>query len=323
MEYKDYYKILGVEKTAGKEEIRTRYRKLARQYHPDVNKTDKDTTARFAEISEAYEVLSDDEKRKKYDMLGQDWERYQNTDQSNQFDWTKYASSGSGGGKQNYRADYRNDFFDGGDDMADDFFGASDFFRTIFGQGFRGRENTFFAQKGQDLHAELSITLEDAFRGGAQILSIDGQNIRLTLKPGIWDRQTIRIAGKGSAGNNGGHNGDLYITFVLQPNADYRIDGTDLYMDLPVSIYAAILGATQEVKTISGTYKIKIPPGTQNGKVFKLKGRGFPVYGKQGVHGDLYLKVSLRVPERLDAREKSLFRELAALRNEKVDDKKD
>lgn len=311
MEYKDYYKILGVEKTASKDELKNQYRKLARKYHPDVNTTDKNATAKFAEISEAYEVLSDDEKRKKYDELGSDWERYQTAGQGDQFDWAKYANRGDGqtrGGEGNWE-----DLF-GGAGGAD----ASDFFRNIFGQGFRGAGGGSFARKGQDLHAELSISLDEAFSGGVETLTVGEQNIRLTLKPGIWDGQTIRIDGKGLPGVRGGASGDLFITFLLQPHPSYRLDGTDLYMDIPVSVYAALLGATQEVKTISGTYKIKIPPETQNGTIFKLKGRGFPVYGKPEKHGDLFLKAVLKLPEKLDPREIALIRELANMRNESV-----
>lgn len=313
MEYKDYYKTLGVEKTVGKEELRKRYRKLARQYHPDVNTTDKNAAARFAEISEAYDVLSDDEKRRKYETLGSDWEQHRSSGQGGHFDWSKYASPGSG--RQGNEGRSWEDLFKGGTGAGD---GASEFFRNIFGQGFRGRGDADFPRKGRDLHAELAITLEEAYSGGAQILTIGDRQIRLTLKPGIWDRQTIKIGGKGAPGTRAGGNGDLYITFLLKQHTEYRLDGTDLHLDLPLSIYAALLGSEQEVKTISGTFNVKIPPGTQNGTVFKLKGRGFPVYGKSDSHGDLFLKVVLRLPEKLNSRENTLFRELAALRNEKV-----
>jgi len=309
MDYKDYYKILGVDKTVGKDELRDKYRKLARKYHPDVNTTDKDATKKFAEISEAYEVLSDDEKRKKYDELGSDWERYQTAGQGDQFDWAKYANRGNGqarGGERTWE-----EFFAGGAN-------ASDFFKNIFGQGFREAAGGSFARKGDDLHAELSISLEETFSGGVEVLTVGDQKIRLTLKPGIWDRQTIRIEGKGLPGARGSPNGDLFITFLLQPHPLYRLDGTDLHMDIPVSVYAALLGATQEVKTISGTYKIKIPPETQNGTVFRLKGRGFPVYGSPGKHGDLFLRTVLKLPEKLDSRETALIRELASLRKENV-----
>jgi len=301
MEYKDYYKILGVEKTVGKDELKNQYRKLARKFHPDVNTTDKNAASKFAEISEAYEVLSDGEKRKKYDALGSDWEQYKTTGQNDQFDWSKYAKQGNAQaqgqkGEQNWE----------------------DFFGDFFGQSSRSGGGSSFARSGQDLRAELAITLEEAYAGGTEVLSIGNQKIRISLKPGIWDRQTIKIGGKGEAGSNGGGNGDLFITFLLQPHTAYRIDGTNLYMDIPVSIYSALLGATQEVKTISGTYKIKIPPETQNGTVFKLKGRGFPVYDKPGKQGDMFIKVVLALPEKLDSREIALIKELASLRSGKT-----
>ena len=301
MEYKDYYKILGVEKTVDTEELKKQYRKLARKFHPDVNTTDKNAASKFAEISEAYEVLSDGEKRKKYDALGSDWEQYKTTGQNDQFDWSKYAKQGNAQaqgqkGEQNWE----------------------DFFGDFFGQSSRSGGGSSFARSGQDLRAELAITLEEAYAGGTEVLSIGNQKIRISLKPGIWDRQTIKIGGKGEAGSNGGGNGDLFITFLLQPHTAYRIDGTNLYMDIPVSIYSALLGATQEVKTISGTYKIKIPPETQNGTVFKLKGRGFPVYDKPGKQGDMFIKVVLALPEKLDSREIALIKELASLRSGKT-----
>jgi len=304
MEYKDYYKILGVEKTVDTEELKKQYRKLARKFHPDVNTTDKNAASKFAEISEAYEVLSDDEKRKKYDALGSDWEQYKANGQNDQFDWSKYANQGNGQAQAQGQSQK-------GEENWEDFFGS------FFGQSSRRGGGSSFARSGQDLRAELAITLEEAYAGGTEVLSVGNQKIRISLKPGIWDRQTIKIGGKGEEGVNGGGNGDLFITFLLKPHETYRLDGTNLYLDVPVSIYSALLGATQEVKTISGTYKIKIPPETQNGTVFKLKGRGFPLYDKQGKQGDMFLTVVLQLPEKLDSREIALFKELAALRSGK------
>lgn len=309
MEYKDYYKILGVEKTAGKEELKRRYRKLARQYHPDVNTTDKDAGKKFGEISEAYEVLSDDGKRKKYDALGSDWEKFRNSGREDDFDWSPYASRG--GGQEGNSARGWEDLFEGGAS-------ASDFFRSIFGRGFGGREGAPHAFRGPDLSAELAISLEEAYEGGTRILTVGERQVRLKLKPGIWDRQTIKIAGQGAPGVQGGESGDLYITFLIQPHPQYVLDGADLHRDIPVDIYSALLGATMEIGTVSGKFKIKISPETKNGTVLKLKGKGFPVYDKPGIHGDLYLKVALQLPEKPTPREKAVFRELAALRNMKV-----
>jgi curved DNA-binding protein len=309
MEYKDYYKILGVARRAGKADIKKKYRELARKYHPDVNVTDKDAGLKFGEISEAYDVLSDDEKRKKYDAFGSDWEQYQSSGQTGGFDWSKYAGQDSGKDEKPGR-DW-GEFFGGSSS-------SSDFFRTIFGQGFRGGEGADFPRKGRDLQAELTISLEEAYEGGVRVLAVGELNIRLKLKPGIWDRQRIQIPGKGAKGSGGAGNGDLYITFLIEPHPEYRLDGTDLYKDLNLGVFPAMLGDTMKVQTISGKFELKIPPGTQNGTMFRLKGRGFPVYGTPGSKGDLFLRVVLRLPEDLTAQEKELVQELADLRKEKV-----
>jgi curved DNA-binding protein len=311
MEFKDYYKILGVEKTVGKDELKKQYRELARKFHPDVNKTDKDAAAKFRDISEAYNVLIDDEKRGKYDTLGMDWEQHQNAEQDSGFDWSKYSAP-HGNGEGGERPPEWEDLFGMGS-------GTSDFFRTIFGQNFGGQEGAPFARKGQDLSAELPLSLGEAYEGGVRILSVGTAKIRIKLLPGIWDRQRIKIDGKGMPGPKGAGNGDLFITFHLKPDPEYRLDGVDLYKDIPLSIYTAVLGADLVVQTISGKFELKVPPETRNGTVFRLKGRGFPVYGKPGSFGDLFLKMVLKLPEKLSEREKTLFRELAGIRQEKVE----
>jgi curved DNA-binding protein len=307
MEYKDYYKILGVGKNAGKEELKKQYRTLARRYHPDVNTADKNAGTKFGEISEAYEVLSDDEKRRKYDAFGSDWEKYNASGRADDFDWSKYSPRE--GGKATEREQYWGDVF--GEDSD-----ASDFFKSIFGQGsYRARKG---ALKGRDLAAELEISMEDAYSGGVKILGIGDRKIRIALKPGIWDGQKIQIGGKGAPGADGGGNGDLFITFRIKPHPEYRLEGTDLFKDIPLGIYSALLGASLEVATISGKFELAIPPETKNGTVFRLKGKGFPAYDKPGVRGDLYLRTVLQLPQRLTVREKELVRELAALRGEKT-----
>ena len=315
MEYKDYYKILGVEKSAGKDELKKQYRKLAHKYHPDVNTADKNAGAKFGEISEAYNVLIDDEKRKKYDTLGSDWEQQQNAGAANGFDWSKYASQGYA--SQGYASQGSGNT--GGRTMKwEDVFGkgaeTSDFFRTIFGQEFGDGAGGQFARKGQDLNAELTLSLKEAYEGGSRILSVGANKIRIKLLPGIWDRQKIKIGGKGLPGDNGAENGDLYITFLLRPDPEYRLEGVNLFRDISLDIYSAVLGADLVVPTIAGKFEVKVPPETQNGTVFRLKGRGFPVYGKSGTFGDLFLKAVLKLPGTLTEREKVLFRELASLR---------
>jgi curved DNA-binding protein len=294
MEYKDYYGILGVDRTAGKEEIKKKYRALARKYHPDVNITDKDAGLKFGEISEAYDVLSDDVKRQKYDTLGPDWERQQSqgeTEEGPTRDWEDFFGSGTA---------------------------ASDFFKTVFGRESRGRGGADFPRKGRDLQAELTISLEEAYAGGVKVLDLGGRSIRLTLKPGTWNRQRIQIPGKGEQGSGGAGSGDLFITFLVEPHPEYRLEGTDLFKDIHLGVFAAMLGDILEVPTISGKFELKIPPGTQNGTVFRLKGRGFPVYGAPGGRGDLFLRVELRLPDGLTTQEKKLVRELDALGKGKV-----
>ncbi|MFC5270679.1 DnaJ C-terminal domain-containing protein [Adhaeribacter terreus] len=310
MEYKDYYKTLEVSKTATKDEIKKSYKKLARKYHPDVNPGNHEAEEKFKAISEAYEVLGDDEKRKKYDQLGADWKRYEQAGGgAGGFDWSQYAGAGGpGGGRYTH---FEGDF--GGGDF-------SDFFSSIFGGmgggGARsqGGRRSSMAFKGQDLSAELQMPLEEAFRGGSKTLTVNGKNLRINIKPGVADGQTIRLKGQGGPGMNGAENGDLYITFRINPNPKYTRKGDDLFLDVPVSIYKAALGGEEIVDTLSGKIKIKIQPETQNGKMLRLKGKGFPVYNHPGQHGDLYIKTILHLPEKLTEKEKELFRQLVELR---------
>jgi curved DNA-binding protein len=309
VEYKDYYKILEVSKTATKDEIKKSYKKLARKYHPDVNPDNKEAEEKFKAISEAYEVLGDDEKRKKYDQLGADWKRYEQAGGAGGggFDWSQYSGGRPGGGGR--YTQYEGDF--GGGDF-------SDFFSSIFGgmgggQSQGGRRSSM-AFKGQDYTAELQMPLEEAFHGGNKTLTVNGKNLRINIKPGVADGQTIRLKGQGGPGMNGAENGDLYITFKINSDPKYTRKGDDLFVDAPVSVYKAALGGEEIVDTLSGKIKIKIQPETQNGKMLRLKGKGFPVYNQPGQHGDLYIKTVLTLPEKLTDKEKELFRQLDELR---------
>ena len=312
MDYKDYYKILGVEKTATADQIKKAYRKLARQHHPDVNPNDPTAERKFQEVNEANEVLSDEDKRRKYDQLGADYQRYQQAGagrggQGGGFDWSQYAQ-GQGGG------------FGGGGGGNDPFGGAdfSDFFSSIFG-GMGGGGQRPGGQRpgaGQDYQAELELTLEDAFRGGPRTLTVNGKSLRLNIKPGVEDGQTIRLRDQGGPGRNGGPSGSLYITLRLLPDPRYTRTGDDLTMDVPVSIYKALLGGEQVVETLSGPVKIKIKPDTANGTRLRLRGKGFPRYKHPEQVGDLYLRLNLALPQNLTDQEKELFQQLAALRPE-------
>jgi curved DNA-binding protein len=308
MEYKDYYKILEVDKSASKEEIKKKYKKLARKYHPDVNPGNKEAEEKFKAINEAHEVLSDEEKRKKYDTLGADWQRYEQGGGGGGFDWGQYAQGGGRGRQRHYTsADFGQEDF-------------SDFFSSIFGDmggggGGRSRRSSM-GFKGQDYSAELTLTTEEAYRGVQKTITVTGKNLRITIKPGVEDGQTIRLKGSGGPGANGGENGDLYITLRIAPDPRFTRQGSDLYVDTPVPVYLAALGGETLVHYPGGQVKIKLKAGTQNGTLLRLKGKGFPVYNQADQHGDLFVKVNLQLPENLTDQEKELFRQLAQLRDE-------
>jgi curved DNA-binding protein len=310
MEYKDYYKILGVEKAATADQIKKAYRKLARQYHPDVNPNDATAEQKFKEVNEANEVLSDPEKRQKYDQFGADYQRYEQAGAGNAgrgpsgFDWSQYAQGGQGG---------FGDFGGGSDDF-------SDFFSSLFGGmggGAAGGRGTR-PGAGPDYQAELELTLEEAYHGGPRTITVQGKNLRLTIQPGVADGQTIRLRDQGGPGRNGGPNGSLLITFRILPDARYVRTGDDLTQDVPVSLYRALLGGSQTVDTLSGAVKINIKPESANGTRLRLRGKGFPVYRQDGKFGDLYLRLSVQLPQNLTDQEKDLIKQLAQLRGEEV-----
>ena len=304
MEYKDYYKSLGLAKDATPEQIKKAYRKLARQHHPDVNPNDKGAEQKFKEINEANEVLSDPEKRKKYDKFGADWQHYQQQPGGGRggqpgggFDWSQYTQGGSSGSP-----------FGEGEDF-------SDFFGSLFGNmgggsGSRGSRPA----AGPDYQAELELSLEEAYQGGPRTITVNGKNLRLTIAPGVADGQTIRLRDQGGPGRQGGPHGALLISFRIRPDARYARTGDDLTQDVPVSIYKALLGGEQTVETLSGSVKIKLKPETPNGTRLRLRGKGFPVYKQDSRFGDLYLRLSLSLPQHLTDAEKSLFQQLADLR---------
>ncbi|GGF02028.1 DnaJ C-terminal domain-containing protein [Hymenobacter cavernae] len=309
MDYKDYYKILGLDKSATKDQIKKAYRKLAREYHPDVNPNNPEAERKFKEVNEAHEVLSDDEKRQKYDQLGADWQRYQQAGAgrgAGGFDWSQYAQGSPAGGGFG-------GFSDAGGFEGADF---SDFFSNIFGGMGSGRASSTRAGAGQDYQADLELTLEEAYRGGPRTITVNGKNLRLTVQPGVEDGQTIRLRDQGGPGRSGGPHGSLYITFRILPDPRYTRTDNDLTMDVPVSIYKALLGGEQVVETLSGPVKIKIKPETQNGTRLRLRGKGFPVYKQADQFGDLYLRLNLALPQNLTTQEKELIKQLAALRGE-------
>lgn len=299
MEFIDYYKVLEIDKSATEEEIKKAYRKLARKYHPDLNPNDAAAKQKFQRINEANEVLSDPEKRKKYDQYGKDWQH------SEAYEQARQQQSQYGGGQGSYQAGGMD--FEGGD--------FSDFFSSMFGGGgggFGGGRNVKY--KGQDLNAELHLNLKDVFTSQKQTLTVNGKNIRLTIPAGVENGQTIRIKGHGGPGMNGGPAGDLLITFAITNDTPFRRDGNHLYSTQDLDVYTAVLGGEVTVDTFDGKVKLKVPPETQSGTKVKLKGKGFPVYKSEGQSGDLYITYQVKVPTNLSQKEKELFEELQNIR---------
>lgn len=302
MAFIDYYSVLGIEKNASEADIKKAYRKLARKYHPDVNADDKTAEQKFKEVNEANEVLSDPEKRKKYDKYGKDWKH------ADQFEQAGASSGRQQRGQGNPGAGFGGEGFGGAD--------YSDFFESMFGGsggGFRqgGRSTKF---KGQDFNAELQLNLRDAYTTHKQVLTVNGENIRLTIAAGIADGQTIKIKGKGAQGVNGGPNGDLYIKFALINDTKFQREGDNLYAVVELDLYTAMLGGELLADTFEGKVKLKVAPETQTGTKVRLKGKGFPVYKKEGEFGDLILTYSIKNPTNLTAEEKTLFEQLQKLR---------
>jgi len=303
MEYKDYYKILGVDKKASAEDIKKAYRKLAVKFHPDKNPGNKQAEERFKEINEANAVLADPEKRKQYDELGENWKYAQQGPNGG------FGGQGGGQGRQHTTGDF-DDLFGGGGS------GFSDFFESLFGNQGRARRNT--SSQGQNYRAEMEISLREAYQGADKVIdlgdtSLDGQKLRIKFKPGIADGQTIKLKGKGGPGNGGGANGDLLITIHVAKDPAFERDGDDLRMEAPIDVYTAVLGGKASINTLKGPVKIDIAKGTDSGKVLRMKGLGMPVYNKPGEFGNLYVKVNIQVPKNLSERETELFKQLAQL----------
>ncbi|HXS37673.1 MAG TPA: J domain-containing protein [Flavipsychrobacter sp.] len=306
MDYKDYYKVLGVDKKATQDEIKKAYRKLAIKYHPDKNPEDKKAEEKFKEINEAYDVLGDPEKRKKYDELGENWKYYQQQGGNpNDFDFSQWANRGNTGRQG---GNFRTEYFTGDENQ------FSDFFETLFGHGASGFGNTrhrTYKMKGDDLQAETEITLEEAFNGTTRQINIGSEKLNLKIKPGIPDGQVLRMKGKGNPGINGGENGDLFITIRIQKHPHFERKENDLYFDEPLDVYTAILGGKLPVRTIDKTLNINIPAGTDSDKTFRLKGMGMPLFNNPSQRGDAYVRVVIKVPKNLSQHEKDLITQLA------------
>lgn len=299
MEFVDYYKILGVDKNASEDDIKKAYRKLARKLHPDLNPNDKTAHKKFQEINEANEVLSDPEKRKKYDKYGKDWQHAEEFEKARQSQGRQeYSTGGNPFGGSAF----------GGAQGDEDF---SDFFASMFGRSEGGRGSRQAKFRGQDYNAELHLGLSDAYTTHKQTLTVNGKNLRITIPAGVQDGQVIKLKGHGGEGINGGPNGDLYITFVIAPDPHFKRSGDDLHTTVDIDLYTAVLGGEVMLDTLSGKIKLKVNPETQNGTKIRLKGKGFPVYKSEGHFGDLYVTYSVKIPTNLTERQKELFRELS------------
>ena len=293
MEFIDYYKILEIDKSASVAEIKKAYRRLARKWHPDVNPNDSAAKIKFQQLSEANEVLSNPEKRKKYDKYGKDWERGEEYDA-----YKKQQSQYNATGRQQASSD-----FDGAD--------FSDFFSSMFGRqaGGSSRSAKF---RGQDFNASLQLDIKEAATTHKQTFTVNGKSIRITVPAGIEDGQTIKISGHGGEGVNNGPKGDLYLTFTILNTTPFKRVGNDLFLNYDLDLYTAILGGEIMLTAFDGSkLKLKVPPGTQNGTKVRLKGKGFPVYKKEGEYGDLYVTYTISIPTHLTEKEKELFHQLA------------
>ncbi|HBQ57617.1 MAG TPA: molecular chaperone DnaJ, partial [Porphyromonadaceae bacterium] len=293
-----------VSKNASADDIKKAYRQKARKLHPDLNPNDKEAHRKFQQLNEANEVLSDPEKRAKYDKYGENWkhgeeyEKAQQQYQQQQHQW---------GGQQGEQT-----FYTEGDFSDTDF---SEFFHSMFGGGFTQRETrrTNRKYKGGDYQAELRLSLRQAMYTHQQTLNLDGKNIRITIPAGVTDGQKIKLAGYGQPGVNGGPNGDLYITFVIEDDPEFKRLGNDLYTSVHVGLYTAVLGGEMTVNTLDGQVKMKVKPGTQPEAKVRLKGKGFPVYKKDDQFGDLIVTMKVEVPKNLSSKEQELFVELSKL----------
>jgi curved DNA-binding protein len=296
MEFVDYYKLLGIDKSATDKDIKSAYRKLARKYHPDLNPNNKDAKKNFQQINEANEVLSDPEKRKKYDKYGNDWQH------SDQFENGRQSQERSG---KSARDRYS------GSQSSDDF---SAFFESMFGGASGADRSRNVKYRGKDFNAELHLELIDAYKTHKQTLTVNGVKIRITIPAGIENGQTIKIPGHGGPGVNGGPNGELYITFSIANNEVFKRLGNNLYTSVDLDLYTAILGGEITADTMDGKVKLKIKPETQNGTKIKLLNKGFPVYKNEGHFGDLFITFSVKIPTNLTVKQKGLFSELSELR---------
>ena len=301
MAYIDYYKVLGLSKGATTDEVKKAYRKLARKHHPDLNPNNKEAEKKFQEINEANEVLSDSDKRQKYDKYGENWKHGEEYEQAQRAQQSQRQYQGS---QSSYGGGAEGSF--GGDDF-------SDFFHSMFGGGFSQGSRRGAKYKGQDFNAELQLTLRQAMKTHQQTLTVNGKNVRITIPGGIGDGQKIKLTGYGQPGVNNGPSGDLYITFIIPEDTVFKRKGDDLYKQIEIDLYTAVLGGDVMIETLTGKVKFPVPANTQQDTTVRLKGKGFSKYKKDDQFGDLYVTFKVKLPEKLSDKEKELFTELSNL----------
>ena len=321
MAYIDYYQVLGVDKKASQDDIKKAFRKLARKYHPDLNPNDATAKDKFQAINEANEVLSDPEKRKKYDEYGEHWKHAdefeaQKRAQQQAGGFGGFGGSGFGGSGAGFGTDGGGTYWyssDGQEFSGSNAGGFSDFFEQMFGHRTRGGGGANAGFRGQDYHADLNLSLREAAKTHKQILTVNGKQVRITIPAGVANGQVIKLKGYCVEVINGGPAGDLYITFVIPDDSVFKRLGDDLYVDVTVDLYTALLGGDQLVDTLDGQVKLKVKPETQNGTKVRLKGKGFPVYKKEGQFGDLIVTYSVKLPTNLTEQQKEMFRKIKGM----------
>ncbi|HIZ02085.1 MAG TPA: J domain-containing protein [Candidatus Bacteroides merdipullorum] len=317
MAYIDYYKVLGVDKTASQDDIKKAFRKLARKYHPDLNPNDPTAKEKFQAINEANEVLSDPEKRKKYDEYGENWKHAEEFEAQRKAQQAQGGFGGFASGGQGFHTDGNGTYWyssDGQEFTGRGADGFSDFFEELFGHR-TGRRSAGSQRgfRGQDYQSELHLSLRDAAQTHKEVLNINGKQVRITIPAGVADGQVIKLKGYGAEGMNGGPAGDLYITFVIADDPIFRRQGDDLYENVTIDLYTALLGGEQLVNTLDGQVKLRVKPGTQPGSKVRLKGKGFPMYKQEGQAGDLIVTYQVHLPEHLSERQRDLLQQIKNL----------
>lgn len=316
MAYIDYYQVLGVNKKASQDEIKKAFRKLARKHHPDLNPNDPTAKDKFQAINEANEVLSDPEKRKKYDEYGEHWKHADEFEAQKQARYQNNRSDFGGFGGSGFGTDQSGAYWyssDGQEFSGNHAGGFSDFFEEMFGYRASGGGSANAGFRGQDYHANLNLSLREAAQTHKRVLAINGKNIRITIPAGVTNGQVIKLKGYGGEGMNGGPTGDLYLTFVIADDPAFKRLGNDLYVEVTIDLYTALLGGEQLIDTLEGKVRLKVKPETQTGTKVRLKGKGFPIYKKEGQAGDFIVTYHVKLPTNLTEQQKELFRKLQSM----------